>query len=55
MTDEELFNDSAAHATVLAKALGKTEETGEITMSVTDAKLAALALRHYAAWLDANG
>ena len=34
MTDEELFNDSAAHATVLAKALGKTEETGEITMSV---------------------
>jgi hypothetical protein len=44
--------DQPAYATELAKALDEVEV--EITLSVTDAKLAATALRHYADWLEAN-
>ena len=46
--------DQSAHATELAKGLNEAEKTAEVTLSVTDAKLAALALRHYADWLEAN-
>ncbi len=46
--------DPAELATELAKALDEVEATGEITLSITDSKLAAVALRHYADWLEAN-
>ncbi|MBT1516172.1 hypothetical protein KIP88_37560 [Bradyrhizobium sp. SRL28] len=46
--------NEADHAAELAKVLDETSETSEVTLSVTDAKLAATALRHYADWLEAN-
>jgi hypothetical protein len=46
--------DQPTYAVELAKALDEAETTAEVTLSVTDAKLAAVALRHYADWLEAN-
>jgi hypothetical protein len=53
MAMNELDLDQPTYATELAKALDEAK-TAEVTLSVTDAKLAALALRHYADWLEAN-
>ena len=50
----ELDLDQPAYAVELAKALDQAETVAEVTLGVTDAKLAAMALRHYADWLDAN-
>ena len=50
----ELDLDQSAYATELAKVLDHAERTAESTLSITDAKLAATALRHYADWLEAN-
>jgi len=54
MAMNELDLDQPTYATELAKALDEAEKTAEITLSVTDAKLAATALRHYADWLEAS-
>jgi hypothetical protein len=48
MAMTELDLDQPAYATELAKVLDHAETTAEITLSITDAKLAATALRHYA-------
>jgi hypothetical protein len=49
MAMTELDLNQPAYATELARALDEAEV--EITLSVTDAKLTAIALRHYVDWL----
>lgn len=54
MTTLDNTQGPAEHATELANALDEVEATGEITLSMTDATLAAAALRHYADWFESN-
>ena len=47
----DIFTDPAAHAVALEDLLSDREET---TLGPTDSDLCSVALRHYAAFIDAN-